>query len=329
MAEFSDAPPTDIDPYQVLGIEVTATAGEVKSAYKKLALRNHPDKAHPDAKDTAHIKFQEIAFAYAILSDERRRKRYDRTGNTAESLDIDDDAFNWTDFFRAQWAEAVTGERLDNFKSTYQNSDEEKRDVLAAYQSSRGKLNSIYNAVMLSNPLEDEDRFRGYIDQAIKDEDVEAYDAYVHEPKATREKRFKRAKKESEGAKEHAKTLGVYDSLFGNGKEGKTSKKAKAGESDLVALLQQRSKDRAATFLENLEAKYAGGKNGEEQEAMEEPSEEAFQKTAARIKKRKARVIAEDQDDEEDIDLQQDSRAEDPVAPTKRRKSKRSKRSKR
>lgn len=286
------------------------------------------DKAHPDAKDTAHIKFQEIAFAYAILSDERRRKRYDRTGNTAESLDIDDDAFNWTDFFRAQWAEAVTGERLDNFKSTYQNSDEEKRDVLAAYRSSRGKLNSIFNAVMLSNPLDDEDRFRGYIDQAIKDEDVEAYDAYVHEPKAAREKRFKRANKESEGAKEHAKTLGVYDSLFGNGKVGKMSKKAKAdaAEPDLAALLQQRSKGIAATFLENLEAKYVGGRNGEKQEAMEEPSEEAFQKTAARIKKRKARVVEEDQDDEEDIDLQQDSPAEEPVATTKRRKSKRSKR---
>ncbi|MCJ1272134.1 hypothetical protein MMC22_012041 [Lobaria immixta] len=338
MAEFSDAPPTDIDPYQVLDIETTATLSEVKSAYKKLALRHHPDKAHPDARDTAHIQFQEIACAYAILSDERRRKRYDTTGNTAESLDIDDDAFNWIDFFRAQWAEAVTGERLDNFKSTYQNSDEEKRDVLAAYRSSKGKLNSIFNAVMLSNPLDDEDRFRGYIDQAITDGDVQAYDAYVQEPKSAREKRVKRARKESEGAKEHAKTLGVYDSLFGGGKAGKARKaskkdKADAAEPDLAALLQQRANGRAATFLENLEAKYAGGKNGERQKAMDEPSEEAFQKTAARMKKRKARVIEEDedgeQDDGEEIDLEQDSPAEEPVAPTKRRKSKRSKRSKR
>lgn len=42
MAEFPDAPPTNIDPYQVLGIESTATLSEVKSAYKKLALKNHP-----------------------------------------------------------------------------------------------------------------------------------------------------------------------------------------------------------------------------------------------------------------------------------------------
>lgn len=291
------------------------------------------DKAHPDAKDAAHIKFQEIACAYAILSDERRRKRYDTTGNTAESLDVDDDAFSWSDFFRELWAEAVTTERLDSFKSTYQNSDEEKRDVLATYRSSKGKLNSIFNAVMLSNPLDDEDRFRAYIDQGIKDGDVEAYDAYVHEPKAAREKRFKRAKKESEGAKEHAKTLGVYDSLFGDGKAGKASKKAKAdaAEPDLAALLQQRAKGRADTLLETIEAKYVGSKNGKKRKAMDEPSEEAFQKAARRMKKRRAPVMEEneDQDNEEDIDLEQDSPKEEPVASTKRRKSKRSKRSQR
>ena len=297
------------------------------------------DKAQPDAKHSAHIKFQEIACAYAVLSDERRRKRFDATGNTAESLDIDDDAFDWIDFFRTQWAEAVTGERLNNFKSTYQNSDEEKRDVLIAYRSSKGKLNSIFNTVMLSNPLDDEDRFRGYIDQAIKDSEVEAYDAYVHEPKTARKKRYERAKKESEGAKEHAKTLGVYDSLFGGDKAGKANKKAKGdtAEPDLAALLQQRANGRAATFLENLEAKYAGGKNGARQKATDEPSEEAFQKTAAKMKKRK-RVVEEeekekeekgDDEDEVDIDLEQDSPAEEPVVTKNRRKSKRAKRGKR
>lgn len=42
MAELSGTPPTDIDPYQVLELATTATLGEVKSAYKKLALRHHP-----------------------------------------------------------------------------------------------------------------------------------------------------------------------------------------------------------------------------------------------------------------------------------------------
>lgn len=47
MAQLSDAPPTDIDPYQTLEIETTATPSEVKSAYKKLALQHHPGNLNP------------------------------------------------------------------------------------------------------------------------------------------------------------------------------------------------------------------------------------------------------------------------------------------
>ena len=91
------------------------------------ALTLVSDKATPDNKDAANKKFQEIAFAYAILSDERRRKRYDTTGNTSESLDLDDDDFNWTDFFREQYASVVTAEALDGIRKDYQGSDEEKQ----------------------------------------------------------------------------------------------------------------------------------------------------------------------------------------------------------
>ena len=219
----------------------------------------------------------------------------------------------------------MTKERLNDFKAAYQNSDEEKRDVLSAYKSSKGKLNSIFNKIMLSNPLDDEDRFREYIDQAIKNGNVEAFDAYIHEPDGARAKRLKRAKKESEEAKEHAKKIGVYTDL------GKSRKKTKAaaGEPDLEALLQQRQKGRATTFLENLEAKYAaGGKKTRKNEA--EPSEEAFQQTAARMKKRKATAVIEDDDnddEDEDIDLEKDSPAPEPTTrTTKRKKSKRPKR---
>lgn len=233
----------------------------------------------------------------------------------------------------------MTGERLNDFKSTYQNSDEEKRDVLSAYKSSKGKLNSVFNKVMLSNPLDDEDRFREYIDQAIKEGDVEAFDAYVHEPKGARTKRLKRAKKESEDAQEHAKKIGVYSSLFGEKDTRKAGKKKKAdaAEPDLVALMQQRAKGRTSTFLENLEAKYAdSGKKTKKNKSKEtEPSEEAFQQTAARMKKRKAPPVVEDygdnEDDEtEDIDLKEGSTAPEPAPQTtKPKKSTRPKRVKR
>lgn len=247
------------------------------------------DKAAPQNRDAAHSRFQEIAFAYAILSDERRRKRYDSSGNTSESLDLDDDDFNWSDFFREQWAHAVTGESLNTLKSTYQGSDDEKRDVLRVYKSSKGNLNSVFRTVMLSNPLDDEGRFCRYIDEAIANGEVEAHEAYKNEPTRRREHRHENARREGKEAEDYAKKLGVYEELF----EGKPSRKKKDtvdDESGLAALIQQKSKGRAANFLDNLEAKYASGakntKKGKKR-LVNEPPEEAFENTAARAKKRK------------------------------------------
>lgn len=312
MEDLSD-PPTDINPYEVLEIETTATSSDVKSAYKKLALRHHPDKAHPNAKDTAHNKFQEIAFAYAILSDERRRKRYDTTGNTSESLDLENDDFNWTDFFRAQWADTVTSTTIGSFKDKYQSSDEERRDVLASYTQAQGKLNTVFRQVMLSNPLHDEDRFRGYIDHAIRDGEVDAYDAYTKETQKQKDQRQAAARREGKAAEEYAKKLGKYDSIFGDGPENSNKKGSKKDEGpDLVDLIQQRQKGRAATFLEDLEAKYAAPKkggaksqNGKKRKA-EEPPEELFQRM--RQKNRKAaKAEQDDGEDEEEIDLENDT----------------------
>lgn len=223
----------------------------------------------------------------------------------------------------------MTKEKLDDFKSGYQGSDEEKRDVLAAYTSFKGRMNSIFNTVMLSNPLDDEDRFRAYIDQAIREDEVEAFDAYANEPKKAREKRAAKAKKESEAARAHAKDIGIYDLAFGVEDVGKRDKASIAGkgEPDLKALLQQRATGRAANFLENLEAKYGGGLK-KEKGAEHEPPEETFQKAATRTRKRKTRVV-EHVDSEEEIDLEADSPDDEPVAPTRRKKSKRTKLSKR
>lgn len=274
------------------------------------------DKAQPDAKDTAHVKFQEIAFAYAILSDERRRKRYDTTGNTSESLGLDDDDFNWIDFFRAQWADTITSTTIGSFKDKYQCSDEEKRDVLASYTKSKGKLGVVFSQVMLSNPLDDEDRFRGYIDQAIKDGEVEAYDAYTKETQKQRNQRQVRAKKDAKAAEEHAKKLGKYESIFGDG-AGKSNKKAsKKNEGpDIAELIQQRQKGRADAFLEDLEAKYAPPKKGTaksqngKKRKVEEPPEELFQRNRQKMQKTTKPEIYddEDEDDEEDIDLDNDT----------------------
>lgn len=65
--------------YKVLGLEKGATAEEIKKAYRKLALRHHPDK-NPDNPEAAE-KFKEINNANSILSDENKRKIYDEYGS--------------------------------------------------------------------------------------------------------------------------------------------------------------------------------------------------------------------------------------------------------
>ncbi|KAH6555245.1 hypothetical protein KP509_1Z270900 [Ceratopteris richardii] len=65
------------DWYKVLGIAKTASAADIKRAYKKLALQWHPDK-NVDNKEEAEAKFREIAEAYEVLGDEDKRARYDR-----------------------------------------------------------------------------------------------------------------------------------------------------------------------------------------------------------------------------------------------------------
>jgi molecular chaperone DnaJ len=67
------------DYYEVLGIEHTASEQEMKSAYRKLALRYHPDR-NPGNKD-AEDKFKEAAEAYAVLADPEKRVAYDRYGH--------------------------------------------------------------------------------------------------------------------------------------------------------------------------------------------------------------------------------------------------------
>jgi len=114
-SEDLSPPPTEINPYTVLSVPSTATPNEIRTAYRKLALQWHPDK-HAN-KDEAHTKFQEIAFAYAILSDEGRRRRYHTTGSLEEAEDGD---FDWKEWFSEMWDGIVSGDTIREFKEKYQ-----------------------------------------------------------------------------------------------------------------------------------------------------------------------------------------------------------------
>jgi molecular chaperone DnaJ len=70
---------TKRDYYVVLGVSKTASADEIKKAYRKLAMQFHPDR-NPNDKDAAE-KFKEASEAYEVLSDEAKRQRYDQYGH--------------------------------------------------------------------------------------------------------------------------------------------------------------------------------------------------------------------------------------------------------
>ena len=72
------------DYYEVLGIARTATVEEIKAAYRKCALKWHPDR-HPEDKAEAEVKFRESTEAYSVLSDAEKRQVYDTYGHAGLS----------------------------------------------------------------------------------------------------------------------------------------------------------------------------------------------------------------------------------------------------
>ncbi|MDM7934257.1 MAG: DnaJ domain-containing protein, partial [Methanothrix sp.] len=84
------------DYYEVLGVDRNAQEKDIKSAYRKLAMKYHPDRSDaPDAEE----RFKEISEAYAVLSDQEKRRQYDQFGHSGISGQYSqEDLFRGVDF---------------------------------------------------------------------------------------------------------------------------------------------------------------------------------------------------------------------------------------
>ncbi len=87
------------DYYEVLGIDKNADAGTIKKAYRKLAMKYHPDKNQDDKE--AEEKFKEASEAYEVLSDPEKKQRYDQYGHAGLEGAFGQGGFSWSDFTHA------------------------------------------------------------------------------------------------------------------------------------------------------------------------------------------------------------------------------------
>jgi len=85
------------DYYEVLGVAKGASKDEIKQAYRKLAMKHHPDMNKEDPK-AAEEKFKEISEAYEVLADDDKRARYDQFGHEGVQSTFRTGGFDWSDF---------------------------------------------------------------------------------------------------------------------------------------------------------------------------------------------------------------------------------------
>lgn len=113
------------DYYAVLGVDFDAGDSAVRSAYLKLALRNHPDK-HGDTEE-AKRKFQEISEAYHVLSDPGRRAEYD------EAVEYSIDEFDLEEYLKRFHAFVLTSQGLSLGATTLDAGDAEVQDEIKRF----------------------------------------------------------------------------------------------------------------------------------------------------------------------------------------------------
>lgn len=120
---------TSKDYYQILGVERTASQRDIKKAFRKLAVKYHPDKnKSPDAEST----FRDIAEAHEVLSDEKKRRIYDMHGSDGlkdqAGFDGSSFTFNFNDFFK-DFGFGGSGSK-HGFGSFFDDDDEDDSDSI-------------------------------------------------------------------------------------------------------------------------------------------------------------------------------------------------------
>lgn len=136
------------DLYEILGVSRDASINDIKKAYRKLSLKYHPDRQGNKSdkeKKEAEDKFKEIGAAYAILSDEQKRAKYDKFGTIDEEM-MSGTGFDFGDIFSRFFSGGFGNGFADMFGG----------------QSRRETYPTEAQSIQVNIPLSIEDIFNGY-----------------------------------------------------------------------------------------------------------------------------------------------------------------------
>ncbi|CAG9467725.1 unnamed protein product [Pedinophyceae sp. YPF-701] len=259
--------------YELIGVEKDASKADLTKAYRKLALRLHPDK-NPDDSEAAE-KFHTLRKVYDILSDPDRRKVYDETGSFEDADELAGDNFsNLVAFYRSLYRR-VTEDDIAEFQASFRGSEEERAELLELYEACEGDMPGVMERLVCSREAVDSHRFMDAVQAAIEKGAVQEYAAFkswakkvARKPRPTR----------NPLAPDSPPRRGTAD----------------GGGGDLVALIQARQGGRLADVAAALEDKHGarskkGARGGAKKKSREnvEPSEEEFLRARQRIEKRR------------------------------------------
>ena len=173
--------------YEVLGVPNTASESDIKRAYRRLSLNVHPDRVKEDEKEIATKKFQALCKVHSVLSNKELRSLYDETGEVGEEVVVQER--DWVYYWRLMFLK-ITTEDITKFENEYKGSDEEVKDLKAAYLKFEGDMESILENVLCTT-MDDDGRFRDILKTFIESGELPKFDSFTKD-----DRKKKKARKE-------------------------------------------------------------------------------------------------------------------------------------